>query len=138
MGVSLTGMAKSRRVLAIGIAALALFAASTTGNGAAQPVSAATCADVELQPIGSPTLSGCGISRLGPNAAATEAHFATGTNRAGGVTEAQQPGANARLGRAGRSAAPANAAAASSVSALPPRKTIDLTQLPAGLVTPAK
>ena len=139
MGVSLTGMARSRRVLAVGIAGLALFAVSAGGNGSARPVSAASCADAELQPVGAPTLGGCGVSRLRANpAGAAEIHFAAGTNRADGVTEAQQPRANAHLGRAGRTTAAGGPAAAGSVSELPPRKTIDLTQLPAGLVAPAK
>ncbi len=137
MGVSLMGMARSQRALAVGAAGLALFAASAVGAGSGQPVSASSCADVELQAAGAPTLSGCGVSRLRANPRGTdEAHFATSTNRAVGVTEAQQPRANAHLGRAGRNAAPGNGTAAASLETLPPRKTIDLTNLPTALVSP--
>ncbi len=139
MGVSLTGMARSRRVLAVGIASLTLLVLGIAGAGtAAQPASAASCANVELQAAGSATLSSCGVSRLRANpAAAAEIHFATGTNRVSGVSEAQQPRTNAYLGRTGRAAAPASASAAS-VGELPARKTIDISQLPAGLVSPTK
>ena len=139
MGVSLTGMARSWRVLAVAIAGLALFAAISGGNGSVRSASAAICGDAELQPVGAATVSGCGVSRLQANPAGpNEIHFASGTNRAEAVSEAQQPPAKVNLGRAGRSAAPVSAASAASVNAPPPRKVIDLSQLPAGLVAPLK
>ena len=139
MGVSLTGMAKSWRLLTVGIAGLALFAASG-GIGSVRSASAAICGDdVEFQSVGSQTVSGCGVPRLQANpAGANEIHFASGSNRADGVTEAQQPRSNAQLGRSARSAATASSASAASLRELPPRKTINLSQLPAGLVAPAK
>ncbi|MEP6871540.1 MAG: hypothetical protein ABI939_06765 [Anaerolineaceae bacterium] len=141
MGVSLVATAKSWRVLTVGIVGLALFAASG-GIGSVRSASAAICGDdLEFPPTGSRTVSGCGGSGGEAYPASTnEIHFSSGTNRAEGVTEAPPP-TNAQLGRSGRGASVASsvpAASAASVNALPPRKTIDLSKLPAGLVAPAK
>ena len=138
MGVSLTSVARSRRVLVVGIAGLALLVLGVAGDGPARPVSAASCANAELQAVGAPTLSSCGVSRLRATpSGANEVHFASGRNAANGASEAQQPQANAHAGRVGRGAAPASASAAA-VGGLPAHKTIDISQLPAGLVSPAK
>ena len=137
MGVSLTSVARSRRVLVVGIAGLALLVLGVAGDGPARPVSAASCANAELQAVGAPRLSSCGVSRLRATpSGANEVHFAS-SSAANGASEAQQPQANAHAGRVGRGAAPASASAAA-VGGLPAHKTIDISQLPAGLVSPAK
>lgn len=139
MGFPLTGMKKRKTVLAPLLAAAAFALFSFAGQATATPVDAASCADQPLQPVGASQLSACGVPKLSANPALTpELHYTSRGDNAGATTEANQPRANANLGRAGSGPAAGSAGAAAAPTQLPVRKTIDVTQLPAELVSPSR
>ncbi|MBA4179867.1 MAG: hypothetical protein C0506_04690 [Anaerolinea sp.] len=139
MGFPITGMLKKRTTVAATLLAAVAFALfSFPGPVSRSPVGAASCADQPLQPVGAAGLGACGVSRLSANPTlAPELHYLTGVNNARAATEAGQPRANAHLGRAGR-ATTSGAGGGGAAAPLPPRKTIDVSQLPPGLVAPAR
>lgn len=137
MGAPITGKRGRRTLVALAIAGAALFI-SLPGAGTSNPVEAATCADQALQAPGSTTLTGCGSSGLRAGSVALpEAHFAATGNTAG-ASESQRPSANATIGRANRTTTASNASGGGAAAPLPPRKTIDISQLPPELVSPAQ